>query len=153
MKIEDGEKEKMKLGGTLRGANMGILNFDHPDIEEFITVKSDPNALTNFNVSVAITDKFIRAVKNDGEYSLISPRTGKPVKKESAKRIFDMISQQAWDNGINLWDAGSAPPGGNHWSDFDTVGEGCYDYNNNGFCDDIYLIPGGVNKDNYPVSY
>jgi len=99
MKIYDAATEQIKLGGTLRGANMGILNFDHPDIEEFITVKSDPNALTNFNVSVAITNKFIQAVKKNREYSLISPRTKKPVKKESAKRIFEMISQQAWNNG------------------------------------------------------
>ncbi|HLC62100.1 MAG TPA: adenosylcobalamin-dependent ribonucleoside-diphosphate reductase [Candidatus Nanoarchaeia archaeon] len=99
MKIYDAATEQIKLGGTLRGANMGILNFDHPDIEEFITAKSDPNALTNFNVSVAITDKFIEAVKKNKEYNLISPRTKKPVKKESAKRIFEMISQQAWNNG------------------------------------------------------
>jgi len=99
MKIYDAATEQIKLGGTLRGANMGILNFDHPDIEEFITVKSDPNALTNFNVSVAITDKFIEAVKKNKEYNLVSPRTKKPVKKESAKRIFEMISQQAWNNG------------------------------------------------------
>src|SRR3989339_505807 len=90
MKIYDAATEQIKLGGTLRGANMGILNFDHPDIEEFITAKSDPNALTNFNVSVAITDKFIEAVKKNKEYNLISPRTKKPVKKESAKRIFEM---------------------------------------------------------------
>ena len=99
MKIYDAATEQIKLGGTLRGANMGILNFDHPDIEEFITVKSDQNALTNFNISVAITDKFIEAVKKNKEYNLVSPRTKKPVKKESAKRIFEMISQQAWDNG------------------------------------------------------
>ena len=99
MKVFDAATEQIKLGGTLRGANMGILNFDHPDIEEFITVKSDPSALTNFNVSVAITNKFIQAVKKNREYSLISPRTKKPVKKESAKRIFEMISQQAWNNG------------------------------------------------------
>ena len=99
MKIYDAATEQIKLGGTLRGANMGILNFDHPDIEEFITVKSDQNALTNFNISVAITDKFIEAVKKNKEYNLVSPRTKKPVKKESAKRIFEMISQQAWNNG------------------------------------------------------
>ena len=99
MKIFDAATEQIKLGGVLRGANMGILSVDHPDIEDFITVKSKENVLTNFNVSVAITDKFMGAVKENKNYSLISPRTKKIVKKESAGRIFKLICGQAWLNG------------------------------------------------------
>src|SRR3989338_4408776 len=99
MKIFDAATEQIKLGGVLRGANMGILNVDHPDIEDFITIKSKENILTNFNVSVAITEKFIEAVKKNKRYSLISPRTKKAVKKESARRIFELICEQAWLNG------------------------------------------------------
>ena len=78
---------------------MGILNADHPDIEDFITIKSKENVLTNFNVSVAIIDKFIDAVKKNKNYNLINPRTKKVVKKESARRVFKLISEQAWLNG------------------------------------------------------
>ena len=99
MKIFDAATEQIKLGGTLRGANMGILNVNHPDIEDFITVKSKENVLTNFNVSAAITDKFIDAVNKNKNYNLINPRTKKIVKKESARRIFRLISEQAWLNG------------------------------------------------------
>lgn len=99
MKIFDAATEQIKLGGTLRGANMGILNAEHPDIEDFITIKSKENVLTNFNVSVAINDKFIDAVKKNKNYNLINPRTKKVVKKESAKRIFKLICEQAWLNG------------------------------------------------------
>lgn len=99
MKIFDAATEQIKLGGTLRGANMGILDVNHPDIEDFITVKSRENVLTNFNISVAITDTFIDAVKKGKSYSLINPRTKKAVKKESARRIFRLICEQAWRNG------------------------------------------------------
>ena len=99
MKIFDAATEQIKLGGVLRGANMGILNVDHPDIKDFITVKSNENVLTNFNVSVAITDKFMGDVKKNKTYNLISPRTKKKVKKESATKIFHMICEQAWLNG------------------------------------------------------
>ncbi|MDP3765947.1 MAG: adenosylcobalamin-dependent ribonucleoside-diphosphate reductase [Nanoarchaeota archaeon] len=99
MKIFDAATEQIKLGGVLRGANMGILNVNHPDIDDFITVKSKENVLTNFNVSVAITDKFIGAVKKNKNYNLINPRTKKVVKKESARRIFKIICEQAWFNG------------------------------------------------------
>src|SRR3989338_5330536 len=99
MKVFDAATEQIKLGGILRGANMGILNVDHPDIEEFITVKSNPNVLTNFNVSVAISDKFMEAVKENKAYSLVSPRTKKATRKENAGRIFKLICGQAWLNG------------------------------------------------------
>ena len=99
MKIFDAATEQIKLGGTLRGANMGILDVNHPDIEEFITVKSKENVLTNFNVSVAITSDFMNAVKKNKNYKLISPRTKKTVKNESARRIFGLICGQAWLNG------------------------------------------------------
>lgn len=99
MKIFDAATEQIKLGGTLRGANMGILNVDHPDIEYLITAKGKENVLTNFNVSVAITNKFMDAARKNKSYSLVSPRTKKSVKKESAKRIFNLICGQAWLNG------------------------------------------------------
>src|SRR3989338_4485525 len=99
MKIFDAATEQIKLGGVLRGANMGILNVDHPDIEDFITIKSKENILTNFNVSVAITEKFIDAVNKNRAYNIINPRTKKFVKKESARRIFRIICEQAWLNG------------------------------------------------------
>ncbi len=99
MKIFDAATEQIKLGGALRGANMGILNVNHPDIEEFVTIKSKENVLTNFNVSVAITDDFIEAVKKNKKYNIINPRTKKIVKKESAIRIFRLICKQAWLNG------------------------------------------------------
>src|SRR3989344_4903304 len=99
MKIFDAATEQIKLGGTLRGANMGILDVNHPDIEDFITVKSKENVLTNFNVSVAITGNFMKAVKSNKNYPLISPRTKKVVKKESARHIFNLICGQAWLNG------------------------------------------------------
>ncbi|MBI2655880.1 adenosylcobalamin-dependent ribonucleoside-diphosphate reductase [Candidatus Woesearchaeota archaeon] len=99
MKIFDAATEQIKLGGNLRGANMGILNADHPDIEDLITVKSKENVLTNFNVSVAITDEFMDAVRKNKSYSLVSPRTKKTVKKESARSIFKLICEQAWLNG------------------------------------------------------
>ena len=99
MKVFDSATEQIKLGGNLRGANMGLLNVDHPDIEEFITIKNNNNVLTNFNVSVAINDKFMNCVKNNKYYNLINPRTKKIVRKESARKIFRLISEQAWLNG------------------------------------------------------
>src|SRR3989338_5573183 len=99
MKIFDAATEQIKLGGTLRGANMGILDVNHPDIEDFITVKSKENVLTNFNVSVAITGNFMKAVKKNKKYDLINPSTKKAVKKENARRIFRLICGQAWLNG------------------------------------------------------
>ncbi|RKZ29761.1 adenosylcobalamin-dependent ribonucleoside-diphosphate reductase, partial [bacterium] len=99
MKVFDAATEAIKQGGTRRGANMGILRVDHPDIVEFITCKRDISQLTNFNISVALTEEFMTAVKNDSEYDLINPRTGVKVKKMRARKIFDLIVQCAWESG------------------------------------------------------
>lgn len=82
-----------------RGANMGILRVDHPDILEFIPAKGEEGLLTNFNVSVAITDEFMHAVENDEKYDLINPRTGDAVKRLPAKDVFDLIAITAWKTG------------------------------------------------------
>jgi len=82
-----------------RGALMGILRVDHPDIVEFITAKSDPRALANFNISVAVTDEFMQAVQKNKEYELINPRDGKVVKKLKAREVWDLILSYAWKTG------------------------------------------------------
>ena len=89
----------MVTHNTRRGANMGILRVDHPDIIEFITSKSDLTELTNFNISVAITTKFMDAVKTGRKYELISPRTNQVVETLDAKDVFDLIVEMAWTNG------------------------------------------------------
>jgi ribonucleoside-diphosphate reductase alpha chain len=89
----------IKQGGRRRGANMGILRVDHPDIIEFITAKADLTMLRNFNVSVAVTEKFMEAVKKDTEYELINPRTGQAVKKLRAREVWDLILAYAWKTG------------------------------------------------------
>ena len=99
MRLYDSSTEVVKQGGTRRGANMGILRVDHPDIRAFITCKNDTSQITNFNISVAITDAFMQAVANDEDYDLISPRTGDVVGRENASEIFDMIVQGAWKTG------------------------------------------------------
>jgi ribonucleoside-diphosphate reductase alpha chain len=99
MKLYDASTEVVKQGGTRRGANMGILRVDHPDIREFITCKDDTSQITNFNISVAITDAFMDAVKSGTEYELHSPRTGEVVGTENAREIFDMIVHGAWKTG------------------------------------------------------
>ncbi len=99
MTVFDVATETVKQGGTRRGANMGILKVDHPDIEKFITCKTDNDRMTNFNISVAATDPFMKAVKDDGEYDLINPRTGERVQSLSGRKVFDRIVQAAWKNG------------------------------------------------------
>ncbi|NOX25558.1 MAG: vitamin B12-dependent ribonucleotide reductase [Deltaproteobacteria bacterium] len=99
MSVFDCATETIKQGGTRRGANMAILRVDHPDIMDFIKVKSDLQTLNNFNLSVAITDDFMEAVRVDGEYNLINPRDGEIVKKQSANKIFRQIVKQAWLSG------------------------------------------------------
>jgi ribonucleoside-diphosphate reductase alpha chain len=99
MKVFDAATDVIKQGGKRRGANMGILRVDHPDILDFINMKSDMKTLTNFNISVAITDKFMEAVEKDEEYELLNPRDMKPVKKIKARMVFDMIVANAWKNG------------------------------------------------------
>ena len=99
MNIFDVATETIKQGGTRRGANMGILRVDHPDIEAFITCKNDTKRLTNFNISVGLTDAFMEAVKEDRDFSLTNPRTGREVQKVSAARLFDLIVQSAWSTG------------------------------------------------------
>jgi len=89
----------IKQGGMRRGANMGILSVDHPDIMKFITAKDDPTALTNFNISVAVTSKFMEAVKAGADYNLVNPRTKEVTDKLNAKEVFDRMVAMAWKTG------------------------------------------------------
>ncbi|HHV62448.1 MAG TPA: TSCPD domain-containing protein [Firmicutes bacterium] len=99
MKVFNAATNAIKQGGVRRGACMGILRVDHPDIFEFITSKRDDKELTNFNISVAATDAFMEAVKADAPFDLINPRTGAVVKTVRARDIFDAIVDGAWKNG------------------------------------------------------
>jgi ribonucleoside-diphosphate reductase alpha chain len=99
MRLYDASTEVVKQGGTRRGANMGILRVDHPDIRRFITCKEDTSQITNFNISVAITDAFMQAVDQGEAYELLSPRTGEVLGQEDAREIFDRIVQGAWSTG------------------------------------------------------
>ncbi len=96
MRTFDATTDVIKQGGMRRGANMAILNVDHPDILKFITAKEDPEALTNFNLSVAVTDEFMKAVVNGTNYNLVNPRTEKVTDKLNAREIFDKIVDMAW---------------------------------------------------------
>ena len=99
MKIFDVATEVIKQGGKRRGANMGILRVDHPDIIDFITAKEKEGVLTNFNISVGVTDEFMEAVENDGYYSLINPRNGAVVRRLKARAVFDLMATAAWKTG------------------------------------------------------
>ncbi len=99
MEVFDSATNAIKQGGKRRGANMGILSVHHPDIKEFITYKNDLTKLTNFNISVALTDEFLAAVENDKPYNLINPRDNKVVGQLSALEIFNLIVESAWKTG------------------------------------------------------
>lgn len=99
MKVFNTATEAVKQGGTRRGANMGILRVDHPDILDFIACKTDTQEITNFNISVGITEKFMEAALAGEEYDLIEPHTKTPVGKLNAREVFERIVDAAWNNG------------------------------------------------------
>jgi ribonucleoside-diphosphate reductase alpha chain len=99
MKVYDAATEAVKQGGTRRGANMGILLVDHPDIMEFIACKENNKHITNFNISVSIGEDFMKKLEKGEEYDLIDPRTQKTVKRLNTKEVFDLIIKQAHKNG------------------------------------------------------
>jgi len=99
MRAFDTATDVIKQGGMRRGANMAILNVDHPDIMKFIEAKSDPNAFTNFNLSVAVTTEFMEAVRAGADYNLVNPHTNEVAGKLNAKEVFDRIVALAWKTG------------------------------------------------------
>ena len=99
MRAFDVTTDVIKQGGMRRGANMAILNVEHPDILKFITAKEDSEALTNFNLSVAVTDKFMKAVEKGADYNLVNPRTGEVSDNLNAKEVFEKIVDMAWRTG------------------------------------------------------
>ncbi len=99
MRIFNTATDAILQGGKRRGANMGILRVDHPDIKEFITAKEQEDELRNFNISVGVTDDFMEAALRDGKYDLINPRNGKITDRIDAKKLFDLIVEMNWKNG------------------------------------------------------
>jgi len=99
MQLFDKMTDVVKQGGTRRGANMGILPYWHPEIEEFITLKSKPGVMENFNLSVAIDDKFMKAVEANEDIELLNPRTKEVVSKLNAKKLFNKLVESAWATG------------------------------------------------------
>ena len=99
MRVFDTATDVIKQGGMRRGANMAILNVDHPDILKFITAKEDSEALTNFNLSVAVSDSFMEAAEKDANYDLVNPRTGEVAGKLNATEVFHKIVNLAWHTG------------------------------------------------------
>jgi ribonucleoside-diphosphate reductase alpha chain len=99
MRIFNMATDVIKQGGTRRGANMGVLRIDHPDILEFIAVKKNPEEMTNFNLSVGVTDEFMEAVEEDRTYALINPHDRSVVRSVPARVVFDRLVEAAWTNG------------------------------------------------------
>jgi ribonucleoside-diphosphate reductase alpha chain len=116
MRAFDTATDVIKQGGMRRGANMAILNVEHPDIEKFIRAKENPKALTNFNLSVAVTEQFMEAVKTGSEYALINPRTKEIAGTRNAREVFDELVTMAWETGdpgivfIDRIDSGNPTP-------------------------------------------
>jgi ribonucleoside-diphosphate reductase alpha chain len=99
MRVFDTSTEVIKAGGKRRGAMMGILRIDHPDIIEFITSKQKPEFLSNFNISVSVTDDFVKTLEEDGEYWLTNPRNKEKVRKLKAKDVWNLMAKSAWASG------------------------------------------------------
>ena len=99
LRIFNTATEQIKQGGTRRGANMGILRVDHPDIEDFIRAKEKEGEFNNFNLSVGLTEDFMQAVEKDEEYALRSPHSGEVVRRRRAREIFDLLVDKAWASG------------------------------------------------------
>ena len=99
MSVYDKAFDEIAQGGVRRGANMAVLSVDHPDIRAFVKCKTEEGKITNFNISVAITDDFMEAVENNGTYDLINPNTREVVESPKAREIFDLIVEHAHKNG------------------------------------------------------
>ena len=99
MKVFNAATEAVKQGGTRRGANMGILRVDHPDILEFITCKNDTKEITNFNISVGLTESFMEEVESDGSYELVDPASRRVTGRLNAREVFEAIVRSAWQTG------------------------------------------------------
>ncbi|MDF0645921.1 MAG: adenosylcobalamin-dependent ribonucleoside-diphosphate reductase [Nitrospira sp.] len=99
MRIFNLTTDVIKQGGMRRGANMGVLRVDHPDILDFIELKNNPREMTNFNLSVGLTDAFMETRRRNGRYALLNPRTGRPVRRLPARLVFDRLVAAAWTAG------------------------------------------------------